>query len=742
MPLVEPHLCTLKTTSCRVSMSAGTVETQLQQVRHLLVLEDAQGRRPILLEAATYTIGRDPTNSIVVDSKLVSRQHAILLRVTAPDSANYLFRMVDGDLQGKRSTNGILINGQRQFSHDLQDGDMISFAGDVKARYFAFQNMTDEEFSGFWENSEILGFISKASNPYATLVPSATAADLAEFSEAALVRLASYPELTPNPIIEIDLKGTITYANPAAVMEFKNIQALGMKHPILIGLQELATRVGKHREKVNIREVEIGERIYEQSIHYIYESELIRTYVSDITERKRAEEQLRQQAQREAVINRIIQAMRTTMVVTEVLQITADLLLEALGASYCLVTPHKSEILILAQARHLTTTSPVQMRELKQWSYEQFYATLQAGHQVLLWSQDPLQPNILSQFDESLSLDTLLITPLIYLNNYLGEIILVKIQTDETQLTTASVFKTKQSNTPNWTAEDLSLVKIIADQCALAIHQALLYQQVQELNADLEQQVMERTAELLQKMQELEQLNALKDDFLSTVSHELRTPMANIKMAIHMLRQFPLEKRQTRYLEILANECERETDLINDLLDLQRLEARPGPVNQETIDLTEWLPTVIDPFRSRIQQRQQQLVFSCPNRLPPLMTNRNGLERVLAELLNNACKYTPNQGEIGLGVALQPAALGQDSQSPIIQLWVTNQSEIPESELPRIFDKFYRVPNADPWKQGGTGLGLALVKKLVEQLKGQITVTSETGITKFMIELPCQCPAN
>lgn len=723
-------------------MSAGTVETQLQQVRHLLVLEDAQGRRPILLEAATYTIGRDPTNSIVVDSKLVSRQHAILLRVTARDSANYLFRMVDGDLQGKRSTNGILINGHRQFSHDLQDGDMISFAGDVKARYFAFQNLTDEEFKGFWENSDILGFISKASNPYATLVPSATAADLAEFSEAALVRLASYPELTPNPIIEIDLKGTITYANPAAVMEFKNIQAMGAEHPILIGLQELATRVGKQREKVNIREVEIGDHIYEQSIHYIYESELIRTYVSDITERKRAEEQLRQQAQREAVINRIIQAMRTTMVVTEVLQITADLLLEALGASYCLVTPHQSEIVILAQARHLASSPPTHISALKQWSDEQFYETLQSGQQVLLWSQDSTQPNSLAQLDDSLNWDTLLVTPLIYLNNYLGKIILIRLQMDDTQVKVSAVAAQKQTNAPSWTREDLSLVKIIADQCALAIHQALLYQQVQELNADLEQQVAERTAELLQKMQELEQLNALKDDFLSTVSHELRTPMANIKMAIHMLRQFPLEKRQARYLEILANECARETDLINDLLDLQRLEARPGPVNQEAIELTEWLPLVIEPFRSRIQQRQQNLLFSCPEYLPPLVTNRHGLERVLAELLNNACKYTPDQGEIGLGVAVKPSQGESKPHLESIQLWVTNQSEIPASELPRIFDKFYRVPNADPWKQGGTGLGLALVKKLVEQLKGEITVTSETGITKFMIEFPCQVTAH
>ncbi len=719
------------------SLPPSSFDTQLQQVRHLVVLEDERGRRPIPLEAVTYTIGRDPTNSIVVASKLVSRQHAILLRVTAPDSANYIFRIVDGDLQGKRSTNGILINGQRAFSHDLQHGDMISLGGDVKARYFNFQNMTDQEFQGFCENSDILGFISKSSNPYTTLVPSAHAAEIAEFSEAALVRLASYPELTPAPILEIDLKGIITYVNPAAVIEFKNLQSLGMKHPILAGLRELVTQ-GIHQErKVKIREVEIEDHIYEQSIHYIHESELIRTYVTDITERKRAEEQLRQQAQREAVINRIIQAMRTTMVATEVLQITANLLLEAIGASYCFITPGHTEAIITAQSSTIHEPAAKSLKAFHHTCCHYYELALQHGQQVLLWFHSPEIPAEFRPYFEALDLHTIVITPLIYLNRYLGNITLLQTRENGEKCHTLASKKSNPSVVePSWYYEDLSLVKIIADQCALAIHQAQLYQQVQELNADLEQQVAERTAELLQKMQELEQLNALKDDFLSTVSHELRTPMANIKMAIYMLRQFPLEKRQERYLDILANECTRETELINDLLDLQRLEARPAPAAQEQIDLNEWLRSVVAPFQTRMQLRQQVFELNIAPSLPRLFTNRHGLERVLAELLNNACKYTPDHGIIGLTVLLLP------NQPTIVQFRVSNPSHIPEGELPRIFDKFYRIPNADPWKQGGTGLGLALVKKLVEQLRGDITVASQAGITTFIVDIPYQPPPN
>jgi signal transduction histidine kinase len=97
-------------------------------------------------------------------------------------------------------------------------------------------------------------------------------------------------------------------------------------------------------------------------------------------------------------------------------------------------------------------------------------------------------------------------------------------------------------------------------------------------------------------------------------------------------------------------------------------------------------------------------------------------------LLNNACKYTPEQEQITVRV---------DAIATGISIQVTNTGiEIPASELPRVFDKFYRVPSADPWKQGGTGLGLALVQKLVDHLGGAIAVASEAGQTQFTLTLP------
>ncbi|MEB3355530.1 MAG: GAF domain-containing protein [Synechococcales bacterium] len=267
---------------------------------------------------------------------------------------------------------------------------------------------------------------------------------------------------------------------------------------------------------------------------------------------------------------------------------------------------------------------------------------------------------------------------------------------------------------------EIRLVQQVANQCAIAIRQARLYQAAQG------------------QVHELERLNRLKDEFLSTVSHELRTPISNVKMAIHMLKRASTEEKRQRYFEILEAECQREADLINDLLDLQKLEVSSYPITVNTIALQDWIPSVVEPFQSRISTYQQHLNVICPQSLPLLCTDFDILQRILAELLNNACKYTPSDRTIELSVYSNEVVedpLGR-SLPPGITVIARNQAEIPASELPHIFEKFYRVPNADPWKQGGTGLGLALVQKLVEQLGGSIYVESKDGWTTFTVTVP------
>jgi PAS domain S-box-containing protein len=289
--------------------------------------------------------------------------------------------------------------------------------------------------------------------------------------------------------------------------------------------------------------------------------------------------------------------------------------------------------------------------------------------------------------------------------------------------------------------QDIGLVQQVANQCAIAIRQARLYQKAQA------------------QVEVLAELNRLKDDFLSTVSHELRTPMSNIKLATQMLEtilfrnagQPPSQgglnsedaalilpaaafSKAVKYFQILKDECQREISLINDLLDLSRLETGNDVPVLQAIDLASWLRQRIAPFLERARSQEQTLQISIPSNLPVFVTDSSHLDRIVTELLNNACKYTPAGETITVTVQIVESA---DVRSQVLQMYVCNSGvEISGEELNRIFDKFYRIPNNDPWKHGGTGLGLALVKKLVESLGGTIQVDSADRQTRFVVELP------
>lgn len=294
---------------------------------------------------------------------------------------------------------------------------------------------------------------------------------------------------------------------------------------------------------------------------------------------------------------------------------------------------------------------------------------------------------------------------------------------------------------------EVRLVQQITNQCAIAIRQARLYQAAQN------------------QVESLEHINHLKDSFLSTVSHELRTPISTIKMAIQMLtltlgREGLLpdpskpslsSNKIAHYLKILNDECNREIGLITDLLDLQQLEAGTHTLTMQSIELSSYLQRISRPFQEQATKQGQTLVIDIESKLPSVWSDPQSLERILVELLTNACKYTPAGESIhlsaqvmdGNGAKPMPSNTLQShpSTSPTkpttIRITVMNSGvEIPPNHLGQVFDKFYRIPSSDPHRHSGTGLGLALVKKLAPQIGGQVSAASEQGQTCFTIELP------
>jgi PAS domain S-box-containing protein len=257
----------------------------------------------------------------------------------------------------------------------------------------------------------------------------------------------------------------------------------------------------------------------------------------------------------------------------------------------------------------------------------------------------------------------------------------------------------------------------------------LVFRDITERKRGIE--ARQKQLEQEQLVAQLEEINELKNDFLNLVSHELRSPLSNIKSIIQILQGSTDDEENQHYLEIMDSECDRELELINDLLDLQRLESSSDSiVTPDALLLEQWLPWVIEPFQIRIQEHQQTLQINLPSNLPPLYSDTTNLERILVELLNNACKYTPAGGEIILNVGRNSSET--PSKTMII---ISNSAEIPVTELPRIFEKFYRLPNADIWNEGGSGLGLPIVQKLVEQVQGNIQVESTNGLTTFTLTL-------
>ncbi|HEY9621148.1 MAG TPA: ATP-binding protein [Crinalium sp.] len=271
----------------------------------------------------------------------------------------------------------------------------------------------------------------------------------------------------------------------------------------------------------------------------------------------------------------------------------------------------------------------------------------------------------------------------------------------------------------------------------------------QRLLAEERDRAVERAQQLEQQMEELRRLNRLKEDFLATVSHELRTPLSNIQLATRMLSiildQFGILAHESdsnshalgRYIRILKDQSEQELRLVNDLLDMQRINAEAYPLDLAIVQLQDWVLHIIEPFAERMNSNRQELQVNIEPNLPTFQTDTHVLTRIVSELLQNACKYTPAQQHVQINVSvLQPE---KTAVLPRVLIEVCNSGiEIPEEELVRIFDPFYRIPQSDRWAKEGTGLGLALVKKFAAHLGGSVEAKSFDGQTCFMVYLPIQ----
>lgn len=226
----------------------------------------------------------------------------------------------------------------------------------------------------------------------------------------------------------------------------------------------------------------------------------------------------------------------------------------------------------------------------------------------------------------------------------------------------------------------------------------------------------------------LKTLDRLKNDFIHTISHDLRSPLTAIMGYVELLdRVGPLTDQQKQFIQHIQASIQNITTLVNDLLDLGRIEAG-FETRKDDVALENVLRYTLDNLNKQIEDKGQNVEINIADNLPPIQGNAIRMRQLMDNLLVNAIKYTPEHGKIT--VSLQP----EDGQV-IFEVTDTGMG-IPPGDQAHIFEKFYRASNA-PKGTPGTGLGLAIVKSIVDNYQGRIWVESAVGTgTKFIVVLP------
>ncbi len=263
----------------------------------------------------------------------------------------------------------------------------------------------------------------------------------------------------------------------------------------------------------------------------------------------------------------------------------------------------------------------------------------------------------------------------------------------------------------------------------LRVSQEKLEQANKALDAKLDEMAQTNIA--------LYEANRVKSEFLANVSHELRTPLTSIIGFAELLRENPElehDARTARYAENILISGRILLEIINDLLDLAKIEAGRVELNPETADVRDLCVTLLDTMRPMADEKQLQVEFAAAPNLPTVFTDRGKLRQVLYNLLSNAIKFTPQGGRIGLRIE----ADGPEH----VRIEVSDTGPgIPPEHRETIFEKFRQIDSSATRAHRGAGLGLAIARELVILLGGEIGVESEPGRgSTFWVRLPLRIP--
>ncbi|HLP89519.1 MAG TPA: PAS domain S-box protein [Nostocaceae cyanobacterium] len=434
----------------------------------------------------------------------------------------------------------------------------------------------------------------------------------------------------------------------------------------------------------------------------------------DITERRQAEVQLRAASERERLIAEIALRIRRSLNLQEILNTTVTEVREFLQADRVLISNFKSSWYgrIFAES-----TAPdwelVYDLFLQDNDYIEEITTLFSQLNLLQVddiSQVKISPKRNYYFEKH-QVKSCLAVPIMVGNEFFGTLVAHQC-----------------SRVRYWQQTEIELLQQLATQLAIAIQQALLFEQIQRMNLDLERKVVERTAQLQDKMIELEGLYKRQDEFLHAVSHDLRTPIMGTMMLFKHWQQSSVENISLprNILERMIESGERQLSLINSLLETHATENRGVTLNCEPLQLSNLVCSIVEELEPLLVKNKAVINNLILSNLPIIYADPLQVRRVFENLISNALNHNPS----GLQITLQ-ATLEGESIRCFVQ---DNGVGMTEEQCLQVFERYAR---GDRSRSTGIGLGLYLCRQIINAHRGEIGVTSHPGSgANFWFTLP------
>ena len=494
-------------------------------------------------------------------------------------------------------------------------------------------------------------------------------------------------------------------------------------------------------------EIELLEQIAGQLAIAIYQANLYEQAQSELIIRKQAEAAIFRQLQQQRTLGTIVQKVRESLDIRDILAtVTADIknLLQSDSVIVLqLFADSKSQIIAEAVSSPLMSLKDHHL-EHKKWSPEILHYYWQGQPRIVADVMKDVWTDCLVEYSLEGQIQSKIVAPILQevhngdnnrwvdtnRNNKLWGVLVVH----------ACVEKRV------WKDSEAQLLQQIANQLAIAIQQANLFDQLQTELAErlqTEAKLTETNQKLAISNEELLRATRLKDEFLANMSHELRTPLNAILGLTEVLQDDiigTVNERQLKALKTVERSGNHLLELINDILDVAKIEAGQVELDLTTVSVAHLCKSSLAFIKQQALKKNIQLHIKIENNLPNLVVDERRIRQVLINLLNNAVKFTPDRGRITVEVSQFSPDISTGDSSPqhFLQIAVIDTGiGIAPENINKLFQPFIQIDSALNRQYSGTGLGLALVKRIVELHGGMVRLHSQLGVGScFTVELP------